>query len=203
MEVSGVEGSYRSTCERTMSVLRENRDSLVAMLEAFVYDPLISFRLLGNNSKNAARGSDSISMFEPKKYTKNETIDQYMTQDFCRGDGMVPDASFVEVTDDEYPMQSGEESTWSQNTGSTGISMKKDKKLSSKPKPLEMYMSIQAMAAKSTSNHIASSVLETKLDRSYKQRETMSADIGANLETMNEKAIKVIRRVQEKLVSLF
>lgn len=29
-----------------MRVLRENRDSLMAMLEAFVYDPLISWRLL-------------------------------------------------------------------------------------------------------------------------------------------------------------
>ena len=46
MEVSGIEGSYRSTCERTMAVLRDNKDSLVAMLEAFVYDPLISWRLL-------------------------------------------------------------------------------------------------------------------------------------------------------------
>jgi FKBP12-rapamycin complex-associated protein len=36
MEVSGIEGSYRSTCERTMTVLRGSRDSLVAMLEAFV-----------------------------------------------------------------------------------------------------------------------------------------------------------------------
>merc|ERR1740139_547335 len=46
MEGSGIEGSYRSTCERTMAMLRDNRDSLVAMLEAFVYDPLISWRLL-------------------------------------------------------------------------------------------------------------------------------------------------------------
>lgn len=35
-----------------MRVLRENRDSVMAMLEAFVYDPLISWRLLadGNNA---------------------------------------------------------------------------------------------------------------------------------------------------------
>jgi len=50
MEVSGIEGSYKSTCERTMSVLRDNKDSLVAMLEAFVYDPLISWRLLDQSS---------------------------------------------------------------------------------------------------------------------------------------------------------
>jgi phosphatidylinositol kinase/protein kinase (PI-3 family) len=29
-----------------MRVLRDNRDSVMAMLEAFVYDPLISWRLL-------------------------------------------------------------------------------------------------------------------------------------------------------------
>ena len=30
MEVSGIEGSYRDAFERTMTVLRDNRDSLVA-----------------------------------------------------------------------------------------------------------------------------------------------------------------------------
>ncbi|EEC46831.1 predicted protein [Phaeodactylum tricornutum CCAP 1055/1] len=46
MEVSGIEGTYRSTCERTMNLLRSSRDTLVAMLEAFVHDPLISWRLV-------------------------------------------------------------------------------------------------------------------------------------------------------------
>jgi serine/threonine-protein kinase mTOR len=46
MEVSGVEGSFRITCEHAMRVLRENKDSLMAVLEAFVYDPLINWRLL-------------------------------------------------------------------------------------------------------------------------------------------------------------
>jgi FKBP12-rapamycin complex-associated protein len=45
MEVSGIEGSYRSTCEKTLSVLRDNKGSLVDMLEAFVHDPLISWRV--------------------------------------------------------------------------------------------------------------------------------------------------------------
>ncbi|CAM9712299.1 unnamed protein product, partial [Chrysoparadoxa australica] len=48
MEVSGTEGNFRVTCERVMTALRENRDSLIAMLEAFVHDPLISWRLEGN-----------------------------------------------------------------------------------------------------------------------------------------------------------
>lgn len=52
MESAGVQGTYRITSERVMRVLRENRDSLMAMLEAFVYDPLISWRLLAQEDTN-------------------------------------------------------------------------------------------------------------------------------------------------------
>eukprot|EP00045_Choanoeca_perplexa_P018278 m.285189 g.285189 ORF g.285189 m.285189 type:complete len:2476 (+) comp17770_c0_seq3:155-7582(+) len=43
MEVSGVHGTYSITCENTMSVLRNNSDSVMAVLEAFVHDPLIDW----------------------------------------------------------------------------------------------------------------------------------------------------------------
>jgi phosphatidylinositol kinase/protein kinase (PI-3 family) len=46
MEVSGIEGNFRITCENVMRVLRDNKDSLMAVLEAFVHDPLINWRLL-------------------------------------------------------------------------------------------------------------------------------------------------------------
>ena len=46
MEVSGVEGNFRFTCENVMRVLRENKNSVMAVLEAFVHDPLLSWRLL-------------------------------------------------------------------------------------------------------------------------------------------------------------
>jgi FKBP12-rapamycin complex-associated protein len=45
LQVSGVEGTFRQTCERVMKVLREHRFSLVAILEAFLHDPLLSWRL--------------------------------------------------------------------------------------------------------------------------------------------------------------
>ena len=60
MEVSGIEGSYGSTCERTMAVLRDNKDSLVAMLEAFVYDPLISWRMLDQSADEVAKESEVV-----------------------------------------------------------------------------------------------------------------------------------------------
>eukprot|EP01119_Soliformovum_irregulare_P019910 TRINITY_DN6394_c0_g1_i2.p1 TRINITY_DN6394_c0_g1~~TRINITY_DN6394_c0_g1_i2.p1 ORF type:complete len:736 (-),score=240.02 TRINITY_DN6394_c0_g1_i2:105-2312(-) len=46
MEVSGIEGTYRLTCESVMHLLRQNKESLMAVLEAFVYDPIINWRLL-------------------------------------------------------------------------------------------------------------------------------------------------------------
>jgi len=42
-----------------MKVLRDNKDSVMAMLEAFVYDPLISWRLLKGKS-NVAPSKDNI-----------------------------------------------------------------------------------------------------------------------------------------------
>ncbi|GFP88661.1 serine/threonine-protein kinase tor [Phtheirospermum japonicum] len=49
MEVSGIEGNFRSTCESVMQVLRTNKDSVMAMMEAFVHDPLINWRLFNFN----------------------------------------------------------------------------------------------------------------------------------------------------------
>eukprot|EP01026_Neomeris_dumetosa_P077892 TRINITY_DN8412_c1_g1_i1.p1 TRINITY_DN8412_c1_g1~~TRINITY_DN8412_c1_g1_i1.p1 ORF type:complete len:311 (-),score=37.66 TRINITY_DN8412_c1_g1_i1:282-1163(-) len=46
MEVSGIEGTFRLTCEHVMRVLRSDKDSVMAMLEAFVHDPLINWRLV-------------------------------------------------------------------------------------------------------------------------------------------------------------
>ena len=56
MEVSGIEGHFRSVCENVMRVLREHRDSVMAMLETFVHDPLINWRLLTNT--DTEHGSD-------------------------------------------------------------------------------------------------------------------------------------------------
>ncbi|XP_052868920.1 serine/threonine-protein kinase Tor isoform X2 [Anopheles cruzii] len=65
MEVTGIEGTYRRTCESVMNVLRRNKDSLMAVLEAFVYDPLLNWRLLEadrlRRSKNATTDIEGTS----------------------------------------------------------------------------------------------------------------------------------------------
>eukprot|EP01129_Flabellula_baltica_P013264 TRINITY_DN6129_c0_g1_i1.p1 TRINITY_DN6129_c0_g1~~TRINITY_DN6129_c0_g1_i1.p1 ORF type:complete len:2300 (+),score=375.38 TRINITY_DN6129_c0_g1_i1:7-6906(+) len=49
MEVSGVNGSFRATCEDVVQLLRANKESIMAVLESFVYDPLINWRLFTEN----------------------------------------------------------------------------------------------------------------------------------------------------------
>lgn len=46
LQATGIDGIYRMTCEVVMEVLRQNKDSLMAVLEAFVYDPLLNWRLV-------------------------------------------------------------------------------------------------------------------------------------------------------------
>ncbi|PIA14095.1 hypothetical protein COEREDRAFT_99151 [Coemansia reversa NRRL 1564] len=46
MEVSSIEGIFKHTANHTMRVLRANRDSLMAVLEAFVFDPLVSWHFM-------------------------------------------------------------------------------------------------------------------------------------------------------------
>jgi len=75
MEVSGIEGNFRLTCEKVMSVLRENRDSLVATLEAFVHDPLISWRLLNTGKGRGRKGPEAKpeTKMDFKAENKNES----------------------------------------------------------------------------------------------------------------------------------
>jgi FKBP12-rapamycin complex-associated protein len=58
MEVSNIEGSYRTTCENVMRVLRDNKESLMAVLEAFIHDPLLTWRL---NSRESPQETSFVS----------------------------------------------------------------------------------------------------------------------------------------------
>lgn len=41
--VTGVEGVFRIACEITMQLLRDNKDSLMSVLDAFIHDPLVEW----------------------------------------------------------------------------------------------------------------------------------------------------------------
>ncbi|KDN41769.1 putative TOR1-1-phosphatidylinositol 3-kinase [Tilletiaria anomala UBC 951] len=50
MEVGGIKGTFKVTTENVMRVLRDNKESVLALLEAFVHDPLISWRLVTDDT---------------------------------------------------------------------------------------------------------------------------------------------------------
>jgi FKBP12-rapamycin complex-associated protein len=74
MEVSGIEGNFRFTCERVMRALRDNRESVMAVLEAFVYDPLINWRLLQPKSPDNANESTTTKMRETSNSTEQDVV---------------------------------------------------------------------------------------------------------------------------------
>lgn len=45
-----------------MEVLREHRDSVMAVLEAFVYDPLLNWRLMDSKWKEKSRRDKSVTL---------------------------------------------------------------------------------------------------------------------------------------------
>ena len=224
MEVSGIEGSYRSTCEKTMSVLRDSRDSLVAMLEAFIYDPLISWRLadLSESQLSGQFSGVPIPVDDSPVRTNSPGVESesqgFPIENTGRRTQLVnPITEGTEEEGDEYDGQDDPlpvkifgqvpsvPSRQTQKATSTNDS-----------RSLQMYADIQNWAANlNTNSRIASvtgeksaaadnsSIAHSRLERSMKQREFMSILGGeagaAHEEALNEKALKVIRRVEDKL----
>ncbi|KAF8573454.1 atypical PIKK FRAP protein kinase [Ramaria rubella] len=80
MEVCGIQGGFKTSCEISMVVLRDNKESLLAVLEALVYDPLINWRLIRaeNHVPAAVASSFGTANDGPNKRTvlnENEILD--------------------------------------------------------------------------------------------------------------------------------
>ena len=232
MEVSGIEGSYRDTCERTMTVLRDNRDSLVAMLDAFVYDPLISWRLLGQSPNN--NENDNAQPYHlpvPDNDGHNELgLKESAVGDNARGrsilksknapireDTIEEDGADLDLGSTEHDPRILLKPLSDTNFIETRMNSQTGSMHSSQLRSLKMYSEIQSLASNlNMSSRIASitgdgsvrqffaeSASRSRLGKSVRQREAMSIagdDVGAATEeALNEKALKVIRRVQDKL----
>ena len=238
MEVCGVEGSFRSTCERTMGVLRDNRDSLVAMLEAFVYDPLISWRLLGQSP--GAEEDDEQHQQQQQQQGSNANVSAQQAPPRAMAatvstPGTVLHGTIQEEEEDGVEEENeGDADERGKVTAEAGVGFQSQQDSmaimddpeqqamsAAHAKSLQMYNNMQSMAAAlSASARIASvtggdanraqategSLARSRVDRSVRQREILSLLEGAaedgtlaNDEALNEKALKVIRRVQNKL----
>ena len=66
-QVCGITGTFSRSCEVSMEVLRDNRESLMAVLEAFVYDPLLAWRLTATNQPGGRVG-DAVQEVSDEAY---------------------------------------------------------------------------------------------------------------------------------------
>ena len=242
MEVSGIEGSYRSTCERTMTVLRENRDSLVAMLEAFVYDPLMSWRLVDISDENDVYDGRSGIIQSGLRSGMNPLVEDIGVGDVDSG---VPIEATSDIDDnyngsgvglinegvneddgDDNDDDGEDRDNFESGHGGTvpgGGFGRRDRTLSipirtnrhnpreaamsaSRARSLQMYANIQTWAANTADDGqlaVSGSMAQSRMERSMRQKELLSILDGENSdaaeEALNEKALKVIRRVQDKL----
>ncbi|KAG6335950.1 hypothetical protein ID866_3139 [Astraeus odoratus] len=62
--VTGVEGVFRIACEITLQLLRDNKDSLMSVLDAFIHDPLVEWedekRKMDRDRRNAVKSSTDL-----------------------------------------------------------------------------------------------------------------------------------------------
>lgn len=235
MEVSGIEGSYRSTCERTMAVLRSNRDSLVAMLEAFVHDPLISWRLVdlsatedNHSSTESVVGSaddlsdgvepvgealsDAPTAFHAALEAHTEEEDAGGNDNDNGDDAEGPQDDRDTLT--SLPPRENDQRQGHGKPESDGVAARS----ASRARSLKIHSEMQSLAARRRADsRIASitagvsesvqqqevSLARSRIERSMKQRELLKVlggkDGTAHEYALNRKALKVIRRVEDKL----
>jgi hypothetical protein len=85
-----------------MRVLRDNRDSVMAMLEAFVYDPLISWRLLGNGDESDLKLVSRVNTVEED--TVDKVRDQFSNLDSIeKGEPGTADFSAQDLSPKKLP----------------------------------------------------------------------------------------------------
>jgi len=81
MEVSGTEGTFKVTAEITMRVMRNNKDSILAVLEAFVHDPLVNWRLVAGGRKVGNQESNTENRFNGRPAVVEANLNDQDTAD--------------------------------------------------------------------------------------------------------------------------
>ncbi|GKT32207.1 Serine/threonine-protein kinase Tor, partial [Aduncisulcus paluster] len=72
LDIGGIYGAFKITCELSMILLRRSRDSLISMLQAFVYDPLLTWvteeeKKRDKSSSRDERGKTTTKKGDPLK----------------------------------------------------------------------------------------------------------------------------------------
>jgi len=180
MEVSGVEGTFRFTCENVMRVMRANKGSVMAMLEAFVHDPLINWRLLGaekTNNPSASNGDTTAGAGSPPGPAAGQ-------QRHAPANGASErslESSQMEASDENDESSQDNHHRDNSSEGSSGDEAADF----GGPAPAEM----PAASLRPRYGSVAANMSHSRVEDEQ----------GAMAEVLNDRAVKVIARVQQKM----
>ncbi|XP_034246355.1 serine-protein kinase ATM isoform X2 [Thrips palmi] len=89
MGLSGVEGVFRRSCEKTMAVLRRNQEKILTILEVLLYDPLYAWsltpKMAAKRQKGKSNSSDaSVSSVDSEGKVSNTEKNKMAERVLCR-----------------------------------------------------------------------------------------------------------------------
>ena len=203
MESSGIIGTYTSTCINTMRLMRDNKPSIMAVLEAFVYDPLISWRLvtISDEVKRDEESHTSTSAANELNSNKHRNIHTLQTID--------EQHKHLSISDDMVP-NSISDRTYNGRPGSVNrrVTRDKHKKRVSQDISSRLYNnpldSTEQQDNMTTNNNGVSidtahsnDVGDADADTDAVVCDVLAMDDGS--EVLNARALEVIGRVDDKL----
>ena len=238
MEVSGIEGNFRLTCEKVMAILRENKDSVIATLEAFVYDPLVSWRLQDNEKSRRFQPSESLksgldpTAFQDEVSTPIAGLEREPPPDINRNrmqnttsggaapyqrarlnSRLRPLPPVLETIDDpehsELPTAHRKAEDHEEQLGVDVDQQPLDKE-ETPPDYLNLHMEMQHLSTSVTRltdlahplNHRSSRSHDERSFASHRRRGLTYGGDGESEDAVPDKAVEVIRRINDKLTGL-
>ena len=199
MEVSGVEGNYRYTCESVMKVLRMNRGPVMAMLEAFVHDPLINWRLLTTNGDQRVNSQASSQESSLSSSQGSNPLEDHMEQ--LRG---TEESRGTPLAFQKPETANPRHVNTSRKKDNIGLQMKAlnsaqsqlSRSLNHAQRPRAMTESFLKNVRKQSTVLDPGSILN---DVDKQVEDVPGEDTHAAIEVLNQRALAVIDRVSDKL----
>eukprot|EP01064_Diplonema_japonicum_P001644 TRINITY_DN11085_c1_g1_i1.p1 TRINITY_DN11085_c1_g1~~TRINITY_DN11085_c1_g1_i1.p1 ORF type:complete len:2987 (+),score=712.08 TRINITY_DN11085_c1_g1_i1:206-9166(+) len=201
MEASGWEGTYRHTCESVMRCLRKNRDSLTSLLETFVYDPLINWRLLETVAPEEAEAVQEREAERAHAHRTGEDIEK--PDDDGKPEGITAAVFTHRIPDGDVASTHDEEEDDKKKTEAAGVD---EMQIPANEETLEeqngegreeqqaedVKQSVQNLNQMSVPRSMA-------MMKSLKWETGQKDDRAWEEELVNEKAKQVVIRIREKL----
>jgi phosphatidylinositol kinase/protein kinase (PI-3 family) len=188
-----------------MRVLRNNRDSLIALLQAFIYDPLINWRLLAPKENVRGGGGDGDSPFSNADADNNSAASS-LASSFRDKNARAANGHRRRNTNNEEDPQNNTDTNLSDADASEPPrkAHAHDKyQGGSLSDHLEAERNEDRVAAHKQLQHASHKPLDqagASLARRQSKIVQMQAD--ANVEVLNQKALDVLQRVHDKLTGM-